>query len=293
MLILAMFCYTTIVSYAQGSADKAGNYSDRFAYSYGLIVGNDVKKMGLNATTFPFESVLKGVEAAFDSKEPKVLEKAAQMAVNEETQQLQKLDKVSNTRTGFAYNYGVLVGINWRTFGMEFKEVSSKDFKSGLIAMLGNQKVGMTVNEAQLAVSVKYQEQEKKKIEKQLRANNAYLEKNGKRKTVETLASGVQYEVLKKGKGKQVTADSRVTLNYTGSLMDGTVFESSANHGGAIEVMLNGVIRGWKEVLPMMKEGDTWKVVIPTHLGYGNRVRGNVPANSLLIYELEVVSVGQ
>jgi len=288
MLMLVMICYVSVASYAQN-----GNYSDRFAYSYGLIVGDNVKKTGLDAATFPFESFVKGIDAAFASKEPKVMEKAAQEAVNVETEMLKGEKKVAAPRTGFAYNYGVLVGMNWRLFNLERKAVSTDDFKTGLLDMLNNQKVSMTVAQAQREVSVVFQLQEEKKQAAKLRANSDFLQKNAKRATVESLASGVQYEVLTKGKGKQVGSNDKITLAYTGMLMDGTIFESSQNHGGAIEVTLNGVIGGWKEVLPMMKEGDKWKVFIPTHLGYGSRIRGNVPGNSLLIYELEVIKVAQ
>jgi FKBP-type peptidyl-prolyl cis-trans isomerase len=122
---------------------------------------------------------------------------------------------------------------------------------------------------------------------------NEFLEQNKKKFGVKTTASGLQYEILKSGKGgaKPKGPTSRVQVHYHGTLPDGTVFDSSVQRGQPVEFALNEVIAGWTEGLQLMSVGDKWRFVVPPALGYGPRPKGNIPPNSVLIFEVELLGV--
>ena len=106
-----------------------------------------------------------------------------------------------------------------------------------------------------------------------------------------TLPSGLQYKVITEGTGLSPTPKSKVKAHYKGTLVDGTVFDSSYDRGEPIVFGVNQVIRGWQEALVIMKPGAKWILYIPPYLGYGDRDSGPIPANSILIFEIELLSV--
>jgi FKBP-type peptidyl-prolyl cis-trans isomerase len=109
---------------------------------------------------------------------------------------------------------------------------------------------------------------------------------------VVTTASGLQYEVLVNGTGKSPTATDKVTVNYVGTLADGTEFDSSYKRGQPAVFPVNRVIPGWTEALQLMKEGDKWRLTIPPQLAYGERGAGKlIPPNSTLVFEVELIKV--
>ncbi|MBK9149163.1 MAG: FKBP-type peptidyl-prolyl cis-trans isomerase [Flavobacteriales bacterium] len=122
-----------------------------------------------------------------------------------------------------------------------------------------------------------------------------FLAENGKRKEVVTTSSGLQYEVITMGSGAKPTAEQQVKVHYHGTLIDGTVFDSSVDRGEPIVYQVNGFVRGWQEALQMMPIGSKWKLFIPSDLGYGSQSApgGKIPANSTLIFDLELLDVVQ
>lgn len=127
--------------------------------------------------------------------------------------------------------------------------------------------------------------------EKQLTLGNDYLAKNKTKAGVKTTASGLQYEVLKKGFGAKPKATDTVRVHYHGTLIDGTVFDSSVERGEPIEFPLNQVIPGWTEALQLMSVGDKWKLTIPSTIAYGPRGKGKIPGNAVLIFEVELLAI--
>jgi FKBP-type peptidyl-prolyl cis-trans isomerase FklB len=127
--------------------------------------------------------------------------------------------------------------------------------------------------------------------ETNLAAAAVYLEKNRARTGVTTTASGLQYEVLRRGDGPKPTRTDRVEVHYHGTLTDGTVFDSSVERGQTIEFPVTGVIQGWIEALQLMSVGDKWRLYIPPALGYGPRAAGRIPPNSALIFEVELIAI--
>ena len=118
-----------------------------------------------------------------------------------------------------------------------------------------------------------------------------FLEENKLREGVITTESGLQYEVLKMGKGKKPAANDRVKVHYHGTLIDGTVFDSSVDRGEPIVFGLNQVIAGWTEGVQLMPVGSKFKFYIPQELGYGSRAAGSIPPYSTLIFEVELLGI--
>ena len=120
----------------------------------------------------------------------------------------------------------------------------------------------------------------------------AYLAENAKKEGVVTTESGLQYEVLTKGSGASPTADDSVTVHYTGTLIDGTVFDSSVERGEPATFGVTQVIAGWTEALQLMSVGDKLRLVIPSDLAYGLRGAGpSIGPNSTLIFEVELLNI--
>ena len=119
-----------------------------------------------------------------------------------------------------------------------------------------------------------------------------YLTKNALREEVTVTASGLQYEVLAEGEGDKPSPESKVRTHYHGTLLDGTVFDSSVEHGEPIEFPVNGVIPGWTEALQLMNVGSKWKLHIPSNLAYGERgAGGSIGPYSTLVFEVELLDI--
>lgn len=276
-----------------------GEPNDRFAYSYGALLGDNFKTMGLSMELISLKKIWNGIEAFMNGEVP-ITESAAQKTLN-----AKMLELGTNERSGtatktsskaflddFAYDYGVVVGANWKRFNLSLKEISMDEFQEGLRAMLTNDNPKVTVDEAKSEITAKFQLIEAEKEEKLLNANKKFLKKNSEKSTIISLKSGIQYEILREGSGKQVSGLSdQVTTHYHGTLMDGKVFDSSIERDEPITFALTGVIKGWQELIPLMKEGEKIRAYIPPHMAYGNRPRANIPANSLLIFEIELLKV--
>jgi FKBP-type peptidyl-prolyl cis-trans isomerase len=137
------------------------------------------------------------------------------------------------------------------------------------------------------------QAKEAKRGESRKVDNVKWLAENGKRDGIKTTPSGLQYQVMNAGGGKQAAMGTTVTVHYTGTLLDGTKFDSSVDRGEPADFPLNpgGLIQGWLEAIPMMKEGDKWKLFIPSDLAYGEQGNQGIAPNSLLIFEVELIKV--
>lgn len=278
-----------------------GEPNDRFAYSYGALLGDNFRTLGLSMDNVSVDKILSGIEAFMGGKVD-ITETAAQQALNTKMLELgtnkrsEKTDKAPSKEflSDFAYDYGVVVGANWKRFNLNLKEISMDDFQEGLKAMLTNNNPKVTVEAAKAEVTAKFQLMENEQKDEILTANQKFLKENSKKSTIISLKSGVQYEILKEGSGKQVSGLSdQVTAHYHGTLTNGKVFDSSVKRGEPITFPLTGVIKGWQELIPLMEEGEKIRAYIPPHMAYGNRPRANIPANSLLIFEIELIKVGE
>jgi FKBP-type peptidyl-prolyl cis-trans isomerase FklB len=167
--------------------------------------------------------------------------------------------------------------------------------KQGLVNGLRGSKIQMTAQEAQAYLQKTMMERQAKKMESQFGANKAagekFLAENAKKPGVTTTASGLQYEVITKGNGPIPTAESKVKVNYHGTLIDGTVFDSSVQRKSPVVFPVTGVIPGWTEALKLMPVGSKWKLYVPQQLAYGSQDRGAIKPFSMLIFEVELLSI--
>lgn len=123
-------------------------------------------------------------------------------------------------------------------------------------------------------------------------AGQKFLEENGKKEGVVTLASGLQYKVLKEGSGPKPKSDSNVKVHYHGTHIDGTVFDSSYDRGQPIDLSISEVIKGWQEALPLMSVGSKYQIYIPAELAYGDRGAGNsIGPNETLVFDIELLGI--
>lgn len=160
----------------------------------------------------------------------------------------------------------------------------------------GLAKADTRVEEADLeaafqAMQQKVQAAQAAEAEKQLAVGNAYLEQNKAKPGVIVTASGLQYEVLKSGAGAKPTTADTVNVHYHGMLTDGTVFDSSVERGEPLDIPVTRVIPGWTEALQLMSVGDKWKLTIPASLAYGPQATQNIPGNSVLVFEVELLGI--
>jgi len=125
-----------------------------------------------------------------------------------------------------------------------------------------------------------------------LAAGEAFLAENGAREGVTTTESGLQYEVIVAGDGEMPTPNDTVTTHYHGTLIDGEVFDSSVDRGDPASFPVSGVISGWTEALQLMPVGSKWRLFVPADLAYGSQQRGSIPANSTLIFDVELLEIG-
>ena len=191
-----------------------------------------------------------------------------------------------------SYAVGVQMGSSLK---QQCLEVNAKVVGQAIADVLAGSKLKVSEADMTAAITAYQQEMEAKHkaaATKQKAAGVEFLAKNKKRKGVTTLASGVQYEVLKAGKGAKPKKTDEVVVHYTGSLIDGTVFDSSVKRGQPATFPVTGVIPGWIEILQLMPVGSKWKVAIPSEHAYGERGSGRaIGPHATLIFEMELISI--
>ena len=168
-----------------------------------------------------------------------------------------------------------------------------KDGSAGAPAKLTDQQMQEALAALDQRIATERAKAQTAELEKSLAAGNAYRAENAKKPGVQTTASGLQYKVAKAGTGRTPTAADTVTVNYRGTLVDGTEFDSSYKRGEPATFPVAGVIPGWTEALQLMKEGAQYQLVIPPDLAYGERGAGGViPPGATLVFDVELISVG-
>ena len=205
----------------------------------------------------------------------------------------EKTNKTANLITeldSVSYSLGVNIGENIKT---QFEDINLDNFEAGIKDVLEKDvEAKISDNQAQAIIQSYFSKKQQKQSESVIEEGINFLRENGKREGVTTLASGLQYEVINDGTGPKPTIEDNVTTHYHGTLIDGTVFDSSVDRGEPASFPVGGVIKGWTEALQLMAVGSKWKLYVPYDLAYGERGAGpQIGAYSTLIFEVELISI--
>ncbi|MCF6253749.1 MAG: FKBP-type peptidyl-prolyl cis-trans isomerase [Thiomicrorhabdus sp.] len=193
-----------------------------------------------------------------------------------------------------SYTLGADIAKNFRSQGLE---IDVDAFSLGLEDALQNRDLKLNEEEMMAAINAVKQRMQKQQLEKQkaiarknLDEGKAFLAENAKKEGVITLDSGVQYKVLTEGKGESPTPEDTITAHYRGTLLDGTEFDSSFKRNTPLTLQMGSVIKGWGEVLKLMKPGAKWEVYIPSNMAYGEKGAGDaIGPNQALIFTIELI----
>ncbi|MDR2834700.1 MAG: FKBP-type peptidyl-prolyl cis-trans isomerase [Bacteroidales bacterium] len=189
-----------------------------------------------------------------------------------------------------AYSLGVSLGNNFKQQGLD-TTFNIDVVIAGLREQLSNTSQ-IKVEETEAILNKYFQGLQEAKSKPAIEKGKKFLEENGKRKEVTTTISGLQYEIIKDAQGLKPTATDKVKVHYHGTLLDGTVFDSSVDRGEPISFPLNGVIRGWTEGLQLMSVGAKYRFYIPYDLAYGERgAGGQIGPYETLIFEVELLGI--
>ncbi len=197
-----------------------------------------------------------------------------------------------------SYALGLGIGQQLKQMGLQ-DDLRIEDFAQSITDVLAGNELKISNSEAQTLINAYFQEMEAKmkaanaeKGKAALEEGRVFLENNGKRAEVVTTKSGLQYEILKEGNGKHPKATDQVRCHYEGTLLDGTVFDSSYKRGEPAVFGLNQVIAGWTEGVQLMGEGAKFRFYIPYLLAYGENGAGaSIPPYSTLIFDVELLEV--
>ncbi len=193
------------------------------------------------------------------------------------------MDKVS-------YALGLSIGNNFLNSGI--KDLQVEDFVKGLTDVLNEKQPDITYDEAKEVINEFFIKLQKEKMEINKKAGEEFLHINKGKAGVVELPSGLQYQVLKQGNGAKPKATDKVKCHYHGTLINGTVFDSSVQRGQPAVFGVNQVIPGWVEALQLMPVGSKWRLFIPSNLAYGEQGAGEmIEPNSTLIFDVELLDI--
>ena len=198
--------------------------------------------------------------------------------------------KLKNEIDSVSYSLGVNIGENIKN---QFPDVDLKNFESGIRDVLSEKKEPKIEGaDAQKIIKKYFIKAQDKATKQRTKEGEKFLAENAKRKEVIVLESGLQYEILKNGNGPKPSLNDQVTTHYHGTLIDGTVFDSSVERGQPATFPVSGVIKGWTEALQLMEVGSKWKLFIPYNLAYGEKGAGaQIGPYTTLIFEVELIKI--
>lgn len=202
----------------------------------------------------------------------------------------------TNEKSNASYAIGVSVGSELKRSGVSAEDISSERLAAGLHdALSGKAEMSQEYQQAIMGTLRKAHDTAMANRAKQAEPNHAaaaaFLAENGKKKDVVTTSSGLEYKVITPGSGEPPKPGDLVTVNYRGTLLNGTEFDSSAKHGGPATFPSNQVIPGWQEALALMKPGAKYQLFIPPKLAYDVDSPASIPPGSMLIFDVELVSI--
>ena len=189
-----------------------------------------------------------------------------------------------------SYSLGLNIAGSLRQQG--FNELDTQILGQAINDVLTGSKPKMDAQEAGMFLNDYFGKMQAKMHEGAIKAGDEYLAANQKKEGVISLESGLQYEIIKEGKGEKPLLNSKVTTHYHGTTIDGEVFDSSVERGSPATFPVNGVIAGWTEALQLMSVGSKWRLFVPSNLAYGAKGAGDkIGPYTTLIFEVELLSI--
>ena len=198
--------------------------------------------------------------------------------------------KIKDEVDSVSYSLGVNIGENIKS---QFPDIDLKNFESGIKDVISEKKQPTIEGaDAQKVIQDYFTKQQAKAGELKIKEGENFLTENAKRTEVKTLESGLQYEIITDAEGVKPTLNDQVTTHYHGTLLDGTVFDSSVDRGQPATFPVSGVIKGWTEALQLMSVGAKWKLYVPYNLAYGEKgVSAQIGPYTTLIFEVELLKI--
>jgi FKBP-type peptidyl-prolyl cis-trans isomerase FklB len=189
-----------------------------------------------------------------------------------------------------SYALGMSMASNLMNSGLRQLDVES--FVKAFTEIMNSSTPSMSPQEANEIIQQFFSKKQEEMLGNNLEEGNAFLQENGKKENVITLPSGLQYEILTEGRGEKPKATDKVKCHYHGTLLNGTVFDSSVQRGQPAVFGVNQVIKGWVEALQLMAVGSKWRLFIPSDLAYGEQgAGGSIEPNATLIFDLELLGI--
>ena len=204
------------------------------------------------------------------------------------TQQKFNFDE-ANELEKVSYSIGINVATSIKSEGLD--SINSFYISKGFQDVFENKDLAIDIEESNKIIGDYFNKKQDAKNQRLAIDSKIFLEQNKQKDGVMTTESGLQYLILSEGRGNNPTLNDNVTVHYHGTLIDGTIFDSSVDRKQPATFPLNGVIPGWQEALQMMSVGSKWKIFIPSELAYGESGAGAIGPNSTLIFEVELLSI--
>lgn len=202
---------------------------------------------------------------------------------------------LENDQEKVSYSFGLVLGKRMKNdlpdLNVDVFMQGVKDAIQSKAPLLNDEEVAEVLSTFQRDMQQQQMEKVQEISDKNKKVGQEFLAKNKNKEGVVTLESGLQYKVLKEGKGPQPGPSDVVKVHYTGSLISGEVFDSSVERGEPVTFPLNGVIAGWTEALQLMPTGSKWQLYIPSELAYGTNGNRSIGPNETLLFDVELISI--
>jgi FKBP-type peptidyl-prolyl cis-trans isomerase FklB len=203
--------------------------------------------------------------------------------------------KTQKDKASYAVGMSIGTGLKRQALPVDPAVVARglRDAMTGAKPLMTEDQLKEVLTQLQTDMRAKQQAKSEAAASGNKKLGDAFMSENKAKDGVVTLPSGLQYKVLTAGTGPKPTASDTVSCNYKGTLIDGTEFDSSYKRGEAASFPVGGVIKGWTEALQLMPVGSKWQLVIPSDLAYGDAGRPGIPPGSTLVFEVELLSIGE
>ena len=285
LMVVAAMATAAAAFTACGNSTPTANLKsdvDSLSYAIGMAQTNGLKEYLVDRM---------GVDTAYMADFIKGLNEGANAGDNKK-----KAAYYAGIQIGQQISNQMVKGIEHEVFGNDSTQnISLKNFMAGFVSGVINKGGLMTTDTAQVIAQNLMTKIKTRSMEKEYGPNKAegvkFLADNAKKEGVKTLESGVQYKVIKEGKGAIPTDSSMVKVHYEGKTIDGKVFDSSYKRGEPITLRCNQTIKGWTDAMVHMPAGSVWEVYIPQELAYGEREQGIIKPFSVLVFKIELLEV--